>query len=383
MTYRFQIEIREMAVRSRKPAQGPQDDKNVQQAARKESFDQEETPEIMIDEKIAAIDQEIRTIHHFFVAKGFTPLEIERGAKPLLDSLRKANRQRLAITALKVAVLLLVAYGVVHYDPVYMLTLTYSRIAMVKLVLPYWDWQYLYDRQCAMENPYFEGDRIYKEDCEICDDLKGIPRETNISHVDLMEQYMNRDLPVIITDAIDDWPAMHKFNVTFLEQLFLKTPGMKDYSGCYFGSNLRSVHGNNKQFLKKAAAGILQNYYAHWENCMLPVAKGMREFYERPYFLPPSTDMHRVNWVFISKNYRGKNFKPIPLEAPFIWYAQLKGESTVKALPKYPCNETCQAPVETLQEGEMLFMTDRIWFLDYLPNGEGENIAIAAGGNFD
>jgi hypothetical protein len=124
-----------MAVRPRKPSPACKDEQNDQVTTRNDTSDHVETPLLTLDEKIAAIDQEIRTIHHFFVAKGFTPLEIERGAQPLFNGLNKANKRRLAITVLKVAVLLLVAYGVVRSDWTYDMVLTYGRVGLVKVSL--------------------------------------------------------------------------------------------------------------------------------------------------------------------------------------------------------------------------------------------------------
>ena len=34
-------------------------------------------------------------------------------------------------------------------------------------VLPYWNWAKIYSEECVIENPYFEFDKLMKEDCYV------------------------------------------------------------------------------------------------------------------------------------------------------------------------------------------------------------------------
>ena len=34
-------------------------------------------------------------------------------------------------------------------------------------VLPYWNWAELYSEECLVENPYYKGQELLEEDCEV------------------------------------------------------------------------------------------------------------------------------------------------------------------------------------------------------------------------
>ncbi len=47
------------------------------------------------------------------------------------------------------------------------------------------------------------------------------------------------------------------------------------------------------------------------ENCEKSAAKTLRQFYQRPYFIPPMVEMGETNWLFVAYKYKGKNNKPV------------------------------------------------------------------------
>lgn len=40
-----------------------------------------------------------------------------------------------------------------------------------------------------------------------------------MDHTAMAEDYLKRDIPVIVTDAMNNWPAKEKFNVQFLAEV--------------------------------------------------------------------------------------------------------------------------------------------------------------------
>lgn len=54
---------------------------------------------------------------------------------------------------------------------------------------------------------------------QLCDNLSGIPRKSNLSQTVMAEDFLKRDIPVIVTDAMDDWPARELFTVDFIHQV--------------------------------------------------------------------------------------------------------------------------------------------------------------------
>ncbi len=53
----------------------------------------------------------------------------------------------------------------------------------------------------------------------MCETLEEIHRIANVSHSVISEDYLKRDIPVIVTDGLDNWPAMDKFNIHFLNEV--------------------------------------------------------------------------------------------------------------------------------------------------------------------
>ena len=47
-----------------------------------------------LEEKLACIDDEIRTLHHFCIGQGYSVDQIEGFAAPILQPLKRVDRQR-------------------------------------------------------------------------------------------------------------------------------------------------------------------------------------------------------------------------------------------------------------------------------------------------
>jgi histone arginine demethylase JMJD6 len=47
--------------------------------------------------------------------------------------------------------------------------------------------------------------------------IKGVDRRTNLSHAEFINEYVNKSLPVVLTDAAKDWKAMKKFTPQYFK----------------------------------------------------------------------------------------------------------------------------------------------------------------------
>ena len=54
---------------------------------------------------------------------------------------------------------------------------------------------------------------------QTCENLTLISRVSNLSPAGMTEDYLKPEIPVIVTDAMTDWPAVLKFSVTFLDEV--------------------------------------------------------------------------------------------------------------------------------------------------------------------
>ncbi|KAK3754034.1 hypothetical protein QZH41_020301, partial [Actinostola sp. cb2023] len=280
-----------------------------------------------LKEKLAVIDKEIRQLYSFCVQEGFSPAQIEKCAHPLLavDKVQKRKKwfKGLALLAVFAAFIACVYL----YPPAYNKVCIYSKLASMKSLtpaayhknikttssyeweitygtelrlLPYWDWRYIYEEDCFMNNPYHVEDTLTQEECvSKCQDLKEVKSFTNTNHKE-MSQYLFNQTPVLIKDATENWRARKEFSIEFLAELFQQNQVLRDAQVCQFHSTL-SEYEHPEQFLADAMEGKIQgNYQTYWENCDKEAAKELRKFYRRPYFLPPMVEAAEGNWMIIS-----------------------------------------------------------------------------------
>ena len=250
-------------------------------------------------------------------------------------------------------------------------------------ILPYWDWTKYYDNDCLIENPFYEANQLTEEDCMDCQNLNTIQRKSNVSQSEMAEDYLKGDIPVIITDAMMDWPAAQSFTIQQLYDLYTQHQSLKKSVACMFSTNVRLKAGKARELLAQASRGEIGNWYAHWENCDKAAGKAIRQLYKRPYFVPPMVEMAESNWLFVAASYKGKKYKPADLAISMMLFAQVRGDTKVMLTPRDPCSETCSTLYGTVHEGEILVATDLMWLLDYQPLSAEQTISIGFGGDFN
>jgi hypothetical protein len=279
----------------------------------------------------------------------------------------------------------LVAF-VICYDPAYRWLCASSRMVAIQ-TLPYWDWTKYYNEECLVRNPYYQGstEQLFEEDCQVCEHMERVERISNMSQYVMADSYIKRDIPVIIMDATDQWPARQLFTLKFLHELYETEDLLKSSPPCLFTSSVHQRSLNVRSLLAMAHNGQLSQWFAHWENCEHKSVRLMRRFYRRPSFLPPMVEAINRNWIFVSSRYNAKTFKHVDMSSPLMWMAQLRGQNKIRFTPRQPCNSTCRTFYTVLHEGETVVWTDFMWLLDYLPIDAGDhfNVAIGSGGSFD
>jgi hypothetical protein len=87
--------------------------------------------------------------------------------------------------------------------------------------LPYWDWTTEFEKDCFIENPYFVNDDVMtEEDCEVCKEISGA-RLNNVSQDEMTNRYLFNAIPVVVTDATNDWPVdIQTFDLDNLKEVF-------------------------------------------------------------------------------------------------------------------------------------------------------------------
>ena len=88
----------------------------------------------------------------------------------------------------------------------------------------------IYDQDCFIDNPYFVRDGLTEEDCNNCKILKSIKRIANANQSEIAENHLFTDVPVIVTDAIEDWGAVKTFDINFLAEVVFGIIYFTDFS---------------------------------------------------------------------------------------------------------------------------------------------------------
>lgn len=327
---------------------------------------------------VSEINSEIRSVYEYCLAAGLTHEEIVEKARPLLQPIQIEEWKKTFMMILKIGICCLALSYTLASDTISRSILSHGRHFMFK-VLHVWDWTELYSETCIMENPFYLDEQVYTIDCQACEDVFDVDFLNHTSTEEISQLYMQRNVPVIVRDAMSDWPIMQKsFTILNLTDEFYY---LKD-DVCMFQSNLR-VRNHHQLFTRLAAQKEVKlKWYAHWENCEKATQKLMRKFYARPYFMPGVVQMTESNWLLMSSRYHGKKFKRIDSMSSItvMWVAQVWGYNKIQFEPKKPCNDICNMLEDTLEQGEIVLYNPAVWNFSYLPGAGTENLALAAGG---
>ncbi|KAJ1523830.1 hypothetical protein ONE63_010388 [Megalurothrips usitatus] len=331
------------------------------------------------DEKLRLLDDELTSFHQSCQQAGFTAEEMEAICAPLVDAVRAARMRSAAKTAACVLLavgLAAVLASTVPVSPSLHLT-ALGRLAMIK-VLPFWDWTSLFYESCLIANPFFGVPPFPEEDCMACESLERVDRLSDASYEHLLDNYLSRDAPAIVVDAMESWPAMTTDHFYFdnITQIYLDDDKLVDTVPCLLTSNLRTGSSDLHAFLKRIRNPAVEKWFVHWQNCDIHAVKALRRMYQRPYFLSSSVSPAHFNWVLMSSNYNTSVYKKVEPDSGLIMLAQIRGSTSFRLTPHKACNASCSQLAGNLYEGEMLIFTNFIWSFEYYPGRNMDNVAI-------
>ncbi|CAD5120910.1 DgyrCDS9463 [Dimorphilus gyrociliatus] len=310
-----------------------------------------------MDEKRREISNKIEELLKKSREKGLTDQDIQKQAGSLLKLQRKWSWRAWKRYCSILLILFFIIYALSHIEFIKRSYYWAAKTIFIYTV-QYNGWSSFYMDECLIPNPFHEIRTLTNEDCELCENIKLIPRLSNISSALVAENFLKQDRPLIVTDAVDNtWPAVSLYNINFLRQIFEKEEELKSAPPCMYASNVRMKRGNLPKLLELASNNHITNWYAHWENCDKQAAKKLRTFYQRPYFMPSMVEGGETNWLLISSRYTTAKFKPADINLPMVWIAQLKGENKFRLTPREPCNSTCSPIYTTLKPKELRLLS--------------------------
>lgn len=340
----------------------------------------EEEKNLSLKEKINLIDNEIRQLYDFCLKAGYTQPQIEECAQPLLAIQSREKRIKWFWWLCSFAMFVGFVAFLFAYDPTYRQICIYGKFVAMK-ALPYWDWTVIYDKECLIDNPYKIQDGLTEEDCNACQHLKGVKRIANASQSEIAESFLFNQIPVIVTDAVEGWDALEKFDLNYLAELYEKNEVLADSSGgCQFQSTVLEYEDPH-QLLSAYKSGELTKFQAFWENCDKDAAKVLRKYYKRPYFLPPMAEAIEGNWFIVSS---AQNMTlHVHWESTATWIAQIKGTGRFILTPDEICKNLCHKVAVNLDPGEVLTVMNTMWNVQYRPVGNEPVISFGSGVTWD
>ncbi|XP_017027329.1 uncharacterized protein [Drosophila kikkawai] len=246
-----------------------------------------------------------------------------------------------------------------------------GRMMLIQ-VLPLWDWTPYYNAKCLisrgdqrMQEPLSPLGRreTLPENCVLCESIEGIATASNVSYSMLESQYLERGLPVIITDA-----GLETTLGDLLELMEVKAPEWLTSEPCDVSSNLllrklfnldaamEKIHSWRKQ--------TSNPWHIQLRNCQRKAVKTSRLFLERPYYYPFHLAPYYSSWL-LAVHQQKRSQTEIYVRG-LILFQQLSGHFEVVLHPKDPCGYgVCPSLRMRLNSGEGLIFSSDLWSLSY------------------
>ncbi|KAI1303662.1 hypothetical protein HDE_02248 [Halotydeus destructor] len=102
-------------------------------------------------------------------------------------------------------------------------------------------------------------------------------------------------------------------------------------------------------------------WYIGWSNCDPEIASRLRTFYQRPYFLPTSSESSRLDWIFMGTAGHGAHMH-VDSVGYVSWQAQLRGRKKWTIEPPSECWLSCDKFQVTLEPGDIIVLDTDKWY---------------------
>lgn len=150
-----------------------------------------------------------------------------------------------------------------------------------------------------------DGSKIFRESetCQLCANVDQVDRVKNISPTDFEELYASKGRPVVVTDGTAQWSAIDTFSFDFFKALYRNTSDGDSRTECQFfpyKTEFRSLEEALNMSDERARLDAnTKPWYIGWSNCNDKAGQILSQHYERPYFLPESSENMALSWIFM------------------------------------------------------------------------------------
>lgn len=223
--------------------------------------------------------------------------------------------------------------------------------------LIFWNLDKISSKNCLISIPN-EIDKIfrYPQNCDFCRGIKSARRISQISPEEFEDKFAYTGEVVIVTDAMTNWTAHDKFDFWYFKNLYETHDPKRKTLDCQFfryKTNFKNLFDALQMPIErvKYQKGT-EPWYFGWSSCNEQIAKKLREHYDRPYFLPKSSELNAIDWIFMGGRGLGAHMHLDNVRLPS-WQAQLKGEKEWKLAPPPECLFECHSFSVIVHPGEI------------------------------
>lgn len=189
-------------------------------------------------------------------------------------------------------------------------------------------------------------DKIFREpdNCEYCRSIRAGKRISNINPDDFEDLYAYSGSVVVVTDATKNWTALEVFNFDYFKGIYGKYDPKQKTRKCQFfpyKTNFTSLFDALSMPRERVEYKPgTESWYFGWSNCNEEIASILRQHYSRPYFLPRTSELNAVDWIFMGGRGLGAHMHLDNVRLPS-WQAQLKGTKEWLIAPTPECIFEC------------------------------------------
>lgn len=151
---------------------------------------------------------------------------------------------------------------------------------------------------------------------------------------------------VVVTDATKNWTALEVFSFEYFKEIYEKNDPHRKTLDCQFfpyKTNFTSLFDafNMPKERVESKPGT-EPWYFGWSNCNEEIASILRKHYDRPYFLPRTSELNAIDWIFMGGRGLGAHMHLDNVNLPS-WQAQLKGTKEWLISPTPECIFECHS----------------------------------------
>lgn len=204
-----------------------------------------------------------------------------------------------------------------------------------------------------MEIPV-DASKIFRkpEDCDFCTGVTRVDKIKNVTSSDFETFYLRPAKPVVVIDGTREWLAIDAFSFTFFKNLYHGYAKLHCQFFPYkteFQSLKEALNMSERRARLEAGE---KPWYIGWSNCNDEAGKTLSRYYQRPYFLPDTSENMALNWIFMGGPGFGAHMHVDNVHYPS-WQAQIKGKKKWRLAPPPECLYHCKEIETIVEQGEI------------------------------